>query len=143
MKRKSALVLLLLFLLMAFPRSASVAQYFQNPELPRDLSAGRPGSFHFLTHEQLRADRAEIADLRAVIERLQRLLPRIADPVAQREVSRELERWSLHAARIEQRANSSAGPTAASVEARLNQLKGQRSCGVCHGGPPETARTIY
>ena len=144
MTRKAALVFLLLFVLLAFPRSASIAaQRFQNPpEFPRDIAGGRPGSFRFLPTEQLRADRTEIADLRAGVDRLQRLLPRVSDPVAQREIAGELERWSLHIARLEQRANSSAGPTAATVEARLNQIKGQRNCGVCHGGPPDTTRTI-
>lgn len=149
MTRKAALVLfLLLILLIAFPRSASIAvpgQHFQNPpELPRDVTAGRPGSFRFVTTEQLRADRTEIADLRLGIDRLQRLLPSIRDANAQREIAGELQRWTIHTARLEQRLNSSAGPTAATVEARLNQMKGQRMCGVCHGGMPETPmRTMY
>ena len=148
MTRKAALVFVLLFLLLAFPRSASVAvpgQHFQSPpDFPRDVTAGRPGSFHFVTNEQLRADRAEIADLRAGIDRVQRLLPSLRDPIAQREVANELERWSLHVARLEQRMNSSAGPTAATVEARLTQMKGQRNCAICHGGVPESpVRTMY
>ena len=149
MIRKTALVLLLLIiLLIAFPRSASVArpgQQFQNPpDFPRDVSAGRPGSFRFVTSEQLRGDRAEIADLRLGIERLQRILPSVTDRNAQREIAGELQRWTLHTARLEQRLNGSAGPTAATVEARLNQMKGQRNCGLCHGGMPETPmRTVY
>ncbi len=148
MTRKLALVLILLFLLIAFPRSASVAvpaQHFQGPQdFPRDITAGRPGAFRFVTAEQLRADRAEIADLRLGIERLQRLLPSVRDASAQREFATELQRWTLHTARLEQRMNSSAGPTAATVEARLTQMKGQRMCGVCHGGTPESPmRTLY
>lgn len=148
MTRKAALVFLLLFLLIAFPRSASVAvwgQHFQNPpDLPRDGVAGRPGSFRFVTSEQIRADRAEIADLRLGIERVQRLLPILRDPAAQRELATELERWTLHTARLEQRMNGSAGPTAATVEARLTQMKGQRNCGLCHGGIPDAPmRTVY
>src|SRR4051812_26771708 len=126
MTRKAALVLVVLFLLIAFPRSASVAvpgQHFQNPpDMPRDVTAGRPGAFRFVTNEQLRADRAEIADLRLGIERVQRLLPTVRDSAAQREIATELERWSLHTARLEQRLNSSAGPTAATVETRLTQM---------------------
>jgi hypothetical protein len=91
-----------------------------------------------VTNEQLRADRAEIADLRVGIDRLQRLLPTVRDVTAQREIANELERWSLHAARLEQRMNSSAGPTAATVEAHLNQMKGQRNCAMCHGSIPDT-----
>ncbi len=149
MIRKVALVvLLLIILLIAFPRSASVAistQHLQNPpDFPRDVTAGRPGSFRFVTHDQLRADRAELAELRLGIERLQRLLPSLRDANAQREIATELQRWSIHAARLEQRMNSSAGPTAATVEARLNQMKGARNCGVCHGGMPESPmRTVY
>ena len=146
MARKIALVFILLLFLLAFPRSASVTtQHFQGPpDFQRDVSAGRPGSFRFVTNEQLRADRMEIADLRAGIERLHRLLPIVKDATAQREINAELERWSLHIARLEQRMSSSAGPTAASVEARLDQAKGTRSCGVCHGAMPEgPMRTMY
>lgn len=140
MTRKAALLLILLLLLLLFPRSVGVAQRFQQPpEMPRDLAGGRPGAFHFVTNEQARADRTELADLHLGVERVQRILPRISDPVAQREVAAELERWSLHLARLSQR--GSAGPTAAVVESRLNQMKGQRSCGICHGGPPDTTRT--
>jgi len=147
MTRKAALVFLVLFFLIAFPRSASVAvpgQHFQNPpDLPRDVTGGRPGSFRFVTHEQLRADRAEIADLRLGIERVQRLLPIVRDPAAQRELATELERWTLHTARLEQRMTNSAGPTAATVEARLTQMKGQRNCSLCHGGMPDAPiRTV-
>ena len=101
MARKIALVFVLLLLLLAFPRSASVTtQHFQGPpDFQRDVSAGRPGSFRFITNEQLRADRMEIADLRAGIERLHRLLPTVKDATAQREINTELERWSLHIAR--------------------------------------------
>jgi hypothetical protein len=144
MTRKAALVLLVLFLFFAFPRSASIAvpgQHFPNQP---DFSAGRPGSFRFVTNEQLRADRGEIADLRVGIDRLQRLLPTLRDASAQREIAAELERWSLHAARLEQRLNNSAGPTAATVEARLTQMKGQRNCAICHGGVPQAPmRTLY
>jgi hypothetical protein len=144
MTRKAALVLLLFFLLIAFPRSASIAQQFQGPpELPRDIAGGRPGTFRFTTNEQLRADRGELAELRAGLDRLDRLLPRVSDPVTQRELSNQIERWSIHIARLEQRSSTPAGPTAATVEARLDQIKGQRNCGVCHGGPPETTRTMY
>ena len=148
MTRKAALVFLVLFLLIAFPRSASVAvpgQHFQSPpDLPRDVTAGRPGTFRFVTNEQLRADRAEITDLRFGIERVQRLLPALKDPAAQREIANELERWTLHTARLEQRMNSSVGTTAATVEARLTQMKGQRNCGLCHGGMPDAPlRTVY
>jgi hypothetical protein len=147
--RKAGLVLLvLLFLLIAFPRSASVAvpgQHFQNPpDFPHDVTAGRPGTFRFITNEQLRADRIEIADLRIGIERIQRLLPILRDPAAQRDIATELDRWSLHTARLEQRMNSSVSPTAATVETRLTQSKGQRNCGVCHGGMPDAPmKTVY
>ena len=149
MVRKVALVLLLLSIVFfAFPRSASLAARQQllqpPPDFPRDVTAGRPGTFRFLTNEQLRADRAEVADLRVGIDRLQRLLPTLRDATAQREIANELERWSLHAARLEQRMNSSAGPTAAAVEAHLNQMKGQRNCGICHSNLPDTPlRTVF
>src|SRR4051794_17905895 len=141
MIRRVALVLLLLVIVFfAFPRSASLVsqQHFQSPpDFPRDVTAGRPGTFRFVTSEQSRADRAEVADLRVGIDRLQRLLPTLRDTIAQREIANELERWSLHAARLEQRMNSSAGPTAATVEAHLNQMKGQRNCALCHGNMPD------
>ena len=131
MIRRVALVLFLLVIVfVAFPRSASLArQHFQAPpDFPRDVTAGRPGSFRFITNEQLRA---------VGVDRLQRLLPALRDAPAQREIANELERWSLHIARLEQRMNNSAGPTAATVEAHLNQMKGQRNCALCHGSMPD------
>ena len=148
MFRRVALVLFLLVIVFfAFPRSASLVspQHLQfPPDFPRDLTAGRAGTFHFVTNEQLRADRADLADLRVGIDRLQRLLPTLRDPTAQRDIANELERWSLHVARLEQRMNSSAGATAATVEAHLNRMKGQSNCAMCHGSIPDAPmRTVY
>lgn len=124
---KTRLILLslsVLFLLAA----VAPAQY------PNDLAGGRPGVFRFYPSQEVQADRNELAQIRVGFERLHALLPRITDATARRELQAQLEIWQLHVTREEQRMRTSAGPTAAEVEARLNSIKGARQCGVCHAG---------
>ena len=131
MKAKAALALLILLIILLFP--ARVTSQWS----PQELAGGRPGSFRFSTAVQLEADRADLAELRASIERVEDLLPAVANPVARQALQVEVQRWQLHAARYQQRLVTSAGHTAATVESRLNGIKGQRQCGVCHGGSLE------
>jgi hypothetical protein len=128
MKAKAAIALLILLIILLFP--ARVTSQWS----PQELAGGRPGSFRFSTSVQLEADRA---DLRASIERVEDLLPAVANPATRQALQAELQRWQLHAARYQQRLVASAGHTAATVESRLNGIKGQRQCGVCHGGSLE------
>ena len=131
MKAKAAIALLILLIILLFP----VRVTSQWP--PQELAGGRPGSFRFSTAVQLEADRADLAELRASIERVEDLLPAVANPVARQALQAEVQKWQLHAARYQQRLVASAGHTAAAVESRLNGIKGQRQCGVCHGGSLE------
>ena len=133
MKAKAALLLLILLIILLFP----VRVTSQWSPVPQDLAGGRPGSFRFSTAVQLEADRADLAELRASIERVEDLLPAVANPVARQALQVELQKWQLHAARYQQRLVASAGHTAATVESRLNGIKGQRQCGVCHGSALE------
>ncbi|MBZ5511950.1 MAG: hypothetical protein LAN70_12370 [Acidobacteriia bacterium] len=130
MKAKAALLLLILLLILLFP----VRVTSQWSPVPQDLAGGRPGSFRFSTSAQLEADRADLIELRASIERVENLLPAVANPATRQALQAELQKWQLHAARYQQRLSASAGHTAATVESRLNGIKGQRQCGVCHGG---------
>ena len=130
MKAKAALLLIILLIILLFP----VRVTSQWSPVPQELAGGRPGSFRFYTSVQLDADRADLAELRASIERVENLLPAVADPATRQALQAELKKWQLHAARYQQRLFTSAGHTAATVESRLNGLKGQRQCGVCHGG---------
>jgi hypothetical protein len=131
MKTKAAFFLLfiILLVLLLFPVRVSS----QWPPVPQELAGGRPGSFRFSTAVLLDADRADLTELRASLERVPNLVPSIADPAARQVLQAELQKWQLHAARYEQRLSTSAGHTAARVEARLNGIKGQRQCSVCHG----------
>jgi hypothetical protein len=104
------------------------------PQYPSDLTAGRPGIFRFTPQEQVQADKLELGDLRISIERLHASLRTVRDPELRRLLQGELERWQLHVNRMEARLYSSAGPTAANVETRLNGMKGARQCSECHGG---------
>ena len=133
MKAKAALALLILLIVMLFPVSV-ISQW---PPMPQELAGGRPGGFRFSTSVQLQADRDDLADMRVSIERAQSLLPAISDPITRQSLQAEIQKWQLHVARYEQRLSRSAGPTAASAEARLNAIKGRRQCGVCHGGMSE------
>jgi hypothetical protein len=135
MKTKAAfpfLFLILIILLLCPMRVTS-----QWPPVPQELAGGRPGSFHFSTAAQLDADRADLADLRASLERMRDLVPSVANAATRHALQTEVQRWQLHAARYEQRISTSAGHTASTVETRLNGMKGHRQCGVCHGGISE------
>ncbi len=103
------------------------AQYFA-PQ-----ASGRPGVFRFHPYQEIQAERAELNELRAGIDRVQALVPSIGDSAARQQLKAELARWQAHLARDEQHLRLSAGPTAADVETRLNEMKGTRTCGVCHG----------
>lgn len=129
MKTKAAFLLLLLLMLLLFPARVTS----QWPPVPQELAGGRPGSFHFATAAQLDADRADLADLRASLERVQGLVSSVSNAATRQELLAELQKWQLHAAHYEQRLSTSAGPTAATVESRLNGIKGRRQCNVCHG----------
>lgn len=133
MKAKAAIALLILLLILLFPARVTS----QWPPVPQELAGGRPGSFRFSTSVQLDADRADLADLRASIERVENLLPAVASSTTRQALQAEVQKWQLHAARYQQRLSTSAGHTAATVESRLNGIKGQRQCGVCHGGSLE------
>ena len=133
MKAKAAIALLILLLILLFPTRVTS----QWPPVPQELAGGRPGSFRFSTSVQLEADRADLAELRASIVRVENLLPAVANPATRQALQAELQKWQLHAARYQQRLSTSAGHTAATVEARLNRIKGQRQCGLCHGGSLE------
>ena len=82
----------------------------------------------------MRGDKLELAELRVSIERTRTILHAIKDPAARQELQEQLDRWQIHVTRMEQRLTTSAGPTAATVESRLNAMKGARMCGVCHAG---------
>lgn len=133
MKTKAAFLLLILLILMLCP----VRVTSQWPPVPQELAGGRPGSFRFSTAAQLDADRADLAELRASLERVQSLVPSVANPATRQALQAELQKWQLHAAHYEQRITSSAGHTAATVESRLNGIKGRRQCNVCHGAVAE------
>jgi hypothetical protein len=131
MKAKAAFALLILLIVLLFP--ARVTSQWS----PRELAGGRPGSFRFSTAVQLEADRADLAELRISIERVEDLLPAVANPATRQALQMEVQKWQLHAARYQQRLSTSAGHTASTVESRLNGIKGQRQCSVCHGSPLE------
>jgi hypothetical protein len=130
MKAKAAIALLILLMILLFPARVTS----QWSPVPQELAGGRPGSFRFSTSVQLEADRADLHELRASIERVENLLPAVANPATREALQAEVQKWQLHAARYQQRLFTSAGHTAAIAESRLNGIKGLRQCGVCHGG---------
>lgn len=103
------------------------AQYFA-PQ-----ASGRPGVFRFHPYQEIQAERVGLKELRTGIDRLHGLLPSLDDAAARQELKSELALWQAHLDREEQHLRVSAGPTAAEVETRLNQIKGARTCGICHG----------
>ena len=133
MKAKAAIALLIVLIILLFPARVTS----QWSPVPQELAGGRPGSFRFSTAVQLEADRADLAELRASIDRVEDLLPAVANPATRQALQAEVQKWQLHAARYQQHLSASAGHTASTVESRLNGIKGQRQCGVCHGSALE------
>ncbi len=134
MTHKAAVVLLLVLLfILLFP----VRVTSQWHPMPQELAGGRPGTFHFVTDSQIAADRSELAELRAGIDRVQNLLSVVTDPKLRQALQAELQKWQLHTARLEQRLYANASPTAATAESRLNAIKGRHNCSVCHGNMAE------
>lgn len=124
--------------LAAFAYAYHQAAIAAPPQGPTDL-AGRPGVFRFVTDEEMRANRVEIAELRASLDRVHATLDRVTrDPETQRRMQAEFDLWATHLGREEQRSQVSVSPTAAVAERRLSDMKGSRSCGVCHAGGPIT-----
>jgi len=133
MKHKAAVVLIVLLLILLFP--ARVTSQWHS--MPQELAGGRSGTFHFVTDSQTAADRVDVAELRASIDRVQNLLGAVSDPKLRRALQSEVQKWQLHTARFEQRVYANASPTAATAEARLNAIKGRHNCAVCHGSMAE------
>ncbi len=133
MIHKAAVVLLIILFILLFPMRV----FSQWSPMPQELAGGRPGSFHFVTESQTAADRTELAELRASIDRVQNLLAAVSDAKLRQALQAELQKWQLHAARFEQRIYTNASPTAATAEARLNAIKGRHNCSVCHGNMAE------
>lgn len=97
-------------------------------------SGGRPGEFHFILREQLDHNRVQFRDMRAILERLRfDLGATTADPGERRRMQQDLDRLMLFVDSMDQQLSVPAGTTAALVESRLNNSKGQAMCGACHG----------
>src|SRR5579884_3661144 len=101
------------------------------PDVPRGISGGRPGIFRFIPREQLQAERAELTQLRASLERIRAGVSTIQDPAQRRQLDSDLDQWQIHLDRTQQRMTTSASSTAQMVELQLNDIKGQRMCGMC------------
>jgi hypothetical protein len=134
MKHKAAVVVLIIILLILLFPARVTSQWHS---MPQELAGGRAGTFHFVTDSQSAADRTDLAELRASIDRVQSLLVSVSDPGLRQTLQAELQKWQLHAARFEQRLYANASPTAATAESRLNAIKGRHNCSVCHGNMAE------
>lgn len=137
--RNLLLAVLASLTLIALGSAAAVSSWRQVSPTPQPAqyfapqASGRPGVFRFHPYQEIQAERADMKELHAGIDRLHGLLPSIDDAAARQELKSELALWQAHLDREEQHLRVSAGPTAAEVETRLNEIKGARTCGVCHG----------
>ncbi len=137
--RNQLLAVLAILTLIVLGSAAAVSSWRQVTHVPRPAqfsapqASGRPGVFRFHPYQEIQAERAELKQLRAGIDRLHGLLPAVGDAAARQELKSELALWQAHLDGEEQHLRLSAGPTAAEVETRLNEIKGARACGVCHG----------
>lgn len=137
--RNLLLAVLAILTLVVLGSAAALSSWRQVPPAPQPAqyfapqASGRPGVFRFHPYQEIQSQRAEVKELHAGIERAQALLPSVSDAAARQELKSELARWQAHLDWEEQHLRTSAGPTAAEVETRLNEMKGSRTCGVCHG----------
>ncbi len=107
---------------------------FDVPTLPteKDQFGGRPGTFHFVTNEQAMADAASLKQAFAALDHLDASLAAF-DSKTRDSLAPDLQTLRQFATDVHARRSTSAGKTAAEIEARLNGAKGKFMCGACHG----------
>ena len=104
------------------------------PTLPtdKDQFGGRPGTFHFVTNEQTMADATSLKQAFAALDHLDASLAAL-DTKTRDTLAPDLQTLRQFATDVHARRSTSAGKTAAEIEARLDQAKGKFMCGACHG----------
>jgi hypothetical protein len=104
------------------------------PVLPTEKNefGGRPGTFHFVTNEQTMADARALKQAFAALDRLDDRVSGV-ETSGRAEFEKDLAILRSFAEQVHSRSDGTAGATAAKVEQRLNDSKGNRMCGACHG----------
>lgn len=102
----------------------------QQPSVPRN-QAGRPGTFHFITIDDAEKQSAEIHRVNESLMRLGGAIATISDEKMRQQMLSELLLLSTFVRNVEER-QKPAGITAAEVEQRLTNAKGEAHCGTCH-----------
>jgi hypothetical protein len=130
---KSSCILTLIiaaFALAASPSSPTI----EVPILPTEKNefGGRPGTFHFTTNEQTMADARALKLAFAALDSLDNRLSSL-EPSRRAEFEKDLATLRSFAEQVHSGSKGTAGETAAKVEQRLNDSKGNRMCGACHG----------
>ena len=97
-----------------------------------DQFGGRPGSFYFVTNEQTMSDAVQLKESFAAMDRLEAFAASTASR-NQPQLQQDLKTVRSFLLSVLERRNRPAGETAAGVEQRLNDAKGQYMCGACHG----------
>ncbi len=93
------------------------------PLYPQFTTSGRPGTFRFLSADDMRAHAAQLQQARAALDRLSRAGAAATD----------VQIIAVFLDRTEERLAGSTTPTAAAVERRLTEAKGNSMCAACHG----------
>jgi hypothetical protein len=121
---------LVLFVFAADSRSPQIDVPKLSTEL--DRFGARPGTFHFVTNEQTMADAAELKQVFAALDRIDQSVASL-DKATRERLLPDLQTVRTFANNVNAHRTSSAGPTAAQAEQRLNDAKGNYMCGACHG----------
>lgn len=104
------------------------------PTLPteKDQFGGRPGTFHFVTNEQTMADATSLKQAFVALDHLDASLAAL-DSKTRDSLAPNVQALRQFATDVHTRRSTTAGKTAADIEARLNEAKGKFMCGACHG----------
>ncbi len=93
------------------------------PLSPQLNTSGRPGAFRFLSADDMQAHGTQLQQARAALDRLSRAGAAATD----------VQIVAAFLDRTEERLAGGATPTAAAVERRLTEAKGNSMCTACHG----------
>ncbi len=105
---------------------------------------GRPGEFHFILKEQADYNRVQFRQMRTTLERMRAdVAASAADEATRTRMLQDMQSMELFVSSMEAQLTTPVGQTAGDVENRLNHIKGQMACGVCHAGSTAMMRRSH
>ncbi len=107
----------------------------------RSQMGGRPGEFHFILKEQADYNRTQFREMQTRIARMRAdVMASTTDEATRVRMLQSLDQLSLFITSIELQLTTPVGQTAGEVEQRLNYVKGEATCVLCHQSAARSTR---